>query len=70
MWTVITQVFTTNQGQNGWAFLANGNAWRKIAPNTTDGVTNVFAALLAAKISGRQAFVVLDGSNQITQVYV
>jgi hypothetical protein len=70
MWTVVTQVFSTNQAQNGWAFLVQGNAWRKIAPNAADGVTNVFAMLIAAKISGRQAYVVLDGQNQITQVYV
>jgi len=70
MWTVITQVFATNQGQNAWAFLVNGNAWRKVAPNSTDGVTNVFAILIAAKVSGQQVYVVLDGNNQITQAYV
>lgn len=70
MWTVVTQVFATNEGQNAWAYLVNGNAWRKVAPNTTDGVTNVFAMLTAAKISGQQAYVVLNGAGQITQAYV
>ncbi|WP_219415636.1 hypothetical protein [Pseudonocardia nigra] len=70
MWTVVNQVYATHHGQNAWAHLANGNAWRKIAPNAADGVTNVFAMLVAAKANGKQAYVELDGSSQITAVYV
>jgi len=70
MWTVVNQVYATHQGQNAWAHLANGNAWRKIAPNVADGVTNVFMMLVAAKANDKQAYVVLDGSSQITAVYV
>ncbi len=70
MWTVVNQVFATHEGQNAWAHLAEGNAWRKITPNAADGVTNVFALLVAAKANGKQAYVVLDGANQITQAYV
>jgi hypothetical protein len=70
MWTVVNQVYATHQGQNAWAHLANGNAWRKIAPNVADGVTNVFMMLVAAKANDKQAYVVLDGSSQITEVYV
>ena len=70
MWTVVNQVYATHQGQNAWAHLANGNAWRKITPNVADGVTNVFMMLVAAKANDKQAYVVLDGSSQITEVYV
>lgn len=70
MWTVVNQVYATHHGQNAWAHLANGNAWRKITPNAADGVGNVFAMLVAAKANGKQAYVVLDGANQITEVYL
>lgn len=70
MWTVVNQVYASHHGQNAWAHLANGNAWRKIAANTPDGVTNVFLMLVAAKANGKQAHVVLNSANEITDVYI
>jgi hypothetical protein len=70
MWTNINQVYSSRDGQNAWAHLAGTNAWHKILPGAADGVTNVFVLLCAGKASDRQVYVVLDGGNNITQVYL
>jgi hypothetical protein len=70
MWTLINQTYATHHGQNAWGNLAASNTgWRKIAPNSADGVSNVFLMLVAAKASNKQAYIVQDGSNQITAAY-
>ncbi|MFE7630670.1 hypothetical protein [Kocuria sp. NPDC057446] len=71
MWTVINQTFATPQDKNAWAHIAADNlGWRKVQPNAADGVTNTFLVLVAAKASGKQANVVLNASNEITQAYL
>jgi hypothetical protein len=70
MWTLINQIFTTNQSQNAWAHLAMDGAWHKVLPNAADGVTNVHLVLATAKANGKQAYVVLDAAKNITQVYL
>ncbi|HKO60730.1 MAG TPA: hypothetical protein VJV03_06180 [Pyrinomonadaceae bacterium] len=72
MWTKINQVFTSRDGQNGWAHLVGTNAWHKILPGSADGVTNVFTLLTTAKGNDRQVFVVFDATAQknITQSYM
>ncbi len=70
MWTVINQIFTTNESKNSWAHLAYDNAWHKVAPNTADGVTNVNLVLAIAKASGKQVRVEMNNTKQITQVYL
>lgn len=70
MWTKINQVFTSNHGQNAWAYLAGTNAWHKVLTGAADGVTNVFVLLTAGKAHDRQVYVVLDASKNITQVYL
>lgn len=71
MWTLINQTFTSHHGQNAWASLATNNTgYRKVGPGAPDGVTNVFLVLVAARATNRQAHVVLDGQNQITQAYL
>jgi hypothetical protein len=69
MWTMINQTYATHHAQNCWAHLAaNNTGWRKLAPSATDGVTNVFTMLVAARASGKQAFVV-QSNNQVTGAY-
>ncbi|MDQ3699794.1 MAG: hypothetical protein M3442_02620 [Chloroflexota bacterium] len=70
MWTLINQIFTSRDSQNAWAHLAGTNKWHKVLTGATDGVTNVHVLLTAAKATNRQAYVVVDGSGHITQVYV
>jgi hypothetical protein len=70
MWTNINQVYTTRNSQNCWAHLAGTNKWHKVVTGATDGVTNVFVLLCAAKASGKKVYVVLDSSSNITAVYL
>ena len=70
MWTSINQTYATHHSQNAWGNLAaNSTGWRKIAPSSGDGVTNVFLMLVAAKASNKQAYVVSNSQNQITGAY-
>ncbi|WP_278237348.1 hypothetical protein [Isoptericola sp. AK164] len=69
MWTVINQTYATSGSKNAWAHLKKNNTgWRRIKPSSSDGVTNVFLMLVAAKASGKQAHVVQDG-DKITKAY-
>jgi hypothetical protein len=68
VWTTIDQVFCSRDSQNGWAHF--GGAWHKILPGSADGVTNVYLLLVTAKGNNRQAYVVQDGSGNITQAYL
>jgi len=70
MWTNINQVYTSYNSQNCWAHLVGTGAWHKVLTGATDGVTNVFLILSSAKANGKQVYVVLDGSKNITQVYM
>ena len=70
MWTKINQVYTSRDAQNAWAHLASTNSWHKILTGATDGVTNVFVLLSAAKANDRQAYIVLDAAKMITAAYL
>lgn len=70
MWTKINQVYSTHNSQNCWAHLVATGKWHKVVTGATDGVTNVFLLLSAAKANDRQAHVVLDGNQQIRAVYM
>ena len=70
MWTNLNQVYSSRDSQNAWAHLASDNAWHKILTGAADGVTNVFLILTIAKAVNRQAYVVLDGSGNITAAYM
>lgn len=51
--------FASNQPQNGWVYLHTGAervGWRRIEPNSPDGVSNVLQIATAAATDG-QAFV-------------
>lgn len=70
MWTNINQTYSSRDGQNAWAHLAATNAWHRILPGATDGVTNVHLILINARANNRQAYVVRDGSGNITAAYL
>jgi len=70
MWTNINQVYTSHHSQNCWAHLVGTNKWHKVLTGAADGVTNVFLILSSAKANGKQVYVVLDGSGNITQAYM
>jgi hypothetical protein len=68
--TTIGRLYSTPHSNNAWAWLTSGGGWRKIKPIATDGVTNTFVALAAARQSGITASVSVDGANEIVAVYV
>lgn len=42
-----------------------GGGWKRIAPVSSDGVTNVLDILKVAKANGRKVKVYIDAANQI-----
>ncbi|HZK32702.1 MAG TPA: hypothetical protein VFC72_07330 [Corynebacterium sp.] len=68
--TVIGRVYSTPQSRNGWAWLNSINAWRRVATTSTDGHSNTFLALAAARGMGTVR-VDTDSADQfIVAVYV
>jgi hypothetical protein len=68
--TAINRVYATPHSKNGWAHLAAENAWRKVKPISTDGVTNTVLLLALARANSKNVSVTKDGANQITAVYL
>lgn len=50
---------------NAYAIIEDLSGWKKIAPVSTDGVTNVLDILKVAKANGRRVNVFVDSDNQI-----
>jgi hypothetical protein len=48
----VVATYTSPHSMNAWAYLASG-PWRKIQPISTDGTSNMFVLLNAAKAGGR-----------------
>lgn len=63
----IIRTHSKNGGQQCWAIVDGISGWKRVKPNTADGVANVFLILSAALANGRKADVFIDGSNQISQ---
>ena len=66
----VTRTFVSSNAQNAWGYI-DGIGWKKVKPTSTDGVTNVFTILCAAKandmtVSGN----IEDDSDQITYLYL
>ncbi len=56
MWynnTNVSRTYTSNDSQNAWAILDAVSGWKRIKTGATDGVTNVFAILCAARANAR-----------------
>ncbi|MCE0486834.1 matrixin family metalloprotease [Ornithinimicrobium sediminis] len=67
MTKTLARVYTTPHSKNAWAY-PTGVGWRKVAPTSTDGVTNTFAALVQARASDKPATMLVTGT-EITSVY-
>ncbi len=65
----ITTTFSSSDSQNAWAYI-DAVGWRKIKTGSTDGVTNVYIMLNAAKANNRLVNVSTDSNNYITTVYL
>ncbi|WP_254563075.1 hypothetical protein [Dyadobacter diqingensis] len=66
----ILQVYSSPHSKNVWGFVET-LGWRKVQPLTTDGATNMFLVLTAAKSSGiAVSGTIDDASNEITTIYL
>jgi peptidoglycan hydrolase-like protein with peptidoglycan-binding domain len=65
---LIQLCFATYHSKNAWAYI-EGVGWRKIRPQTTDGVTNMFYAACEARANNVRT-TVLVADDLIEQMYV
>lgn len=66
----VTRTFVSSDSQNCWAHL-QGIGWRKVRTGSTDGVTNVFISLTAARANNMTVSgTIHDATNQIWIVYL
>ena len=63
----VSNTYATADSQNAYAYIA-GTGWRRIKPGTTDGVTNAFLVLNAAKAHGRPVNYYEETGNLISRV--
>lgn len=64
----LSRVYATPHSKNAWAY-PQGVGWRKVTGTSTDGVTNVFAALTRARAAGKAVYVHVT-NTEITTVYL
>ncbi len=64
----VQRVYSTNSSQNAWAQIEDVG-WRKIKTGASDGVTNTFVLLAAAKANNRTVNVYIV-SNLIERAYL
>jgi hypothetical protein len=62
----LTRTYTTADSRNAWA-LIQGTGWRRIKPDTSDGVTNTFVACCEALANNRKIHALMNG-DFITRV--
>lgn len=62
----IDMTFCSRDAQNAWA-LINGVGWKRIKTGATDGVTNVFVALNAAKANARPVSVFENDTDHLLE---
>jgi hypothetical protein len=70
MWNndkTVNRTYSSNDSQNAWAIIDGIAGWKKIKTGASDGVTNVFMMLCAAKANGRMVDVYIV-SDQIERV--
>lgn len=58
----VLMTFTSPHSMNAWGLIET-QPWRKVQPISTDGVSNMFTLLNAAKASGRTVSGSYDDSN-------
>lgn len=65
---LLLRTFATYHSKNAWAYVQDVG-WRKMRPQNTDGVTNMFAAACEARANGVTTTVLATG-QEILQIYV
>lgn len=65
----ILMTYTSHHSQNCWANIDTVGL-RKIKPGSTDGVTNLYIMMCAAKANDRPVNVHIDTDNEIDIAYL
>jgi immune inhibitor A len=65
----VLQVYTSPHSQNVWGNIET-IGWRKVETLSTDGCSNVFQLLVAAKASSLPVTVTISDANLITIIYL
>ena len=63
----VSRTYCSNSSQNCWAIISTISGWKKIKTGSTNGVTNTFAILCAAKANNKQVDVYIV-SDKIERV--
>lgn len=63
----VNRTYSSNDSQNAWAIIDTISGWKKIKTGATDGVTNIFVMLNAAKANSRPVDVYIV-NNMIERV--
>lgn len=63
----VTRTYSTHHAQNCWAIVSGVAGWKQVKTGATDGVTNCFAALCAARANNRPVDVFI-ANNVIERV--
>lgn len=64
----VVRTYASPHSKNAWGYIET-IGWRKLGQLSTDGVTNMFIMLNAAKGSGKTVSGTIDASNQISLLY-
>ncbi len=65
----VLRTYASPHSKNAWANIES-LGWRKIGQLSTDGVTNMFAMLNAAKGNNKAVTGTIDASNKISILYL
>ena len=65
----VTRTYSSPHSKNCWAYI-DSIGWRKVKPDATDGSTNMFVLLNAARANDRPVSGAIDAANQITTLYL
>ena len=65
----ILRTFSSSITENCWAYI-EGTGWRKIQTGSTDGVSNLYMIMNAARANDRLVHVNIDGTNRINFAYL
>ena len=65
----VLRTYASPHSKNAWANIQS-IGWRKVGQLTTDGVTNMFVMLNAAKSNSKTVPGTIDANNQISLLYL
>jgi immune inhibitor A len=65
----VLRTFASPHTKNAWAYI-EGIGWRKLGQLSTDGVTNLFVMLNAARGNNKTVSGTIDAGNKISILYL